>query len=127
MIDKKTIEEIRTGVDLKSYVESRGIALKQTGKGWMGLCPFHDEKTPSFTVSPTKQFYHCFGCGADGTALGFLMDHDHMDVVEPAGLGLGCDELALGGGVGEADGGRSAEVPGVRRGTPAAARDRAFA
>jgi DNA primase len=48
----------------------------------MGLCPFHNEKSPSFTVSPTKQFYHCFGCGAHGTAIGFLIEYSGMGFVD---------------------------------------------
>ncbi len=56
------------------------VQLKKGGANFMGLCPFHNEKSPSFTVSPTKQFYHCFGCGAHGTAIGFLMEHTGLDV-----------------------------------------------
>jgi DNA primase len=48
----------------------------------MGLCPFHNEKSPSFTVSPTKQFYHCFGCGAHGTAIGFMIEYSGMGFVD---------------------------------------------
>lgn len=55
------------------------IQLKKTGKNYSALCPFHKEKTPSFSVSPDKQFYYCFGCGAGGNALGFVMDHDQLD------------------------------------------------
>ncbi len=58
------------------------MALKKAGREYKGLCPFHGEKTPSFTVSPGKGFYHCFGCGAHGTAVGFLMEHDHLSFVE---------------------------------------------
>ena len=58
------------------------VPLKKAGREFKACCPFHGEKTPSFTVSPAKQFYHCFGCGAHGTALGFLMEHDHLDFVE---------------------------------------------
>src|SRR5690606_14701624 len=54
----------------------------KSGRDFAACCPFHDEKTPSFTVSPEKQFYHCFGCGAHGTAIGFLMEYEHLDFVE---------------------------------------------
>ena len=53
----------------------RYVPLKKAGANYQACCPFHSEKTPSFTVSPTKQFYHCFGCGAHGTAIGFLMEY----------------------------------------------------
>jgi DNA primase len=56
-------------------VIDRSVPLKKAGANYQACCPFHSEKTPSFTVSPTKQFYHCFGCGAHGTAIGFLMEH----------------------------------------------------
>jgi DNA primase len=56
--------------------------LKKKGREYMACCPFHSEKTPSFTVSPQKQFYHCFGCGAHGNAIGFLMDYDHLEFVD---------------------------------------------
>ena len=58
------------------------VPLKKAGREYKACCPFHSEKTPSFTVSPDKQFYHCFGCQAHGTALGFLMEYQHMDFVE---------------------------------------------
>jgi DNA primase len=58
------------------------VQLKKAGREFKACCPFHDEKTPSFTVSPSKGFYHCFGCGAHGTAIGFLMEFDHMSFVE---------------------------------------------
>ncbi|QCS49912.1 DNA primase [Picosynechococcus sp. PCC 11901] len=72
-IHPDTIEEIRAKVDIAEVV-SDYVVLKKRGKDLLGLCPFHDEKTPSFTVSPTKQFYHCFGCGAGGNAIKFLME-----------------------------------------------------
>ncbi len=68
-------------VDIVEVIDGR-LPLKKAGKDLQACCPFHTEKTPSFTVSPTKQFYHCFGCGAHGTALGFLMEFEHMDFVE---------------------------------------------
>jgi len=58
------------------------VPLRKAGREYKACCPFHDEKTPSFNVVPDKQFYHCFGCGAHGTALGFLMDYDHLSFVE---------------------------------------------
>ncbi|MBT8084700.1 MAG: DNA primase [Woeseia sp.] len=63
-------------------VMGRHIQLKKAGREFKACCPFHDEKTPSFTVSPQKGFYHCFGCGAHGTALGFLMEYEHLSFVE---------------------------------------------
>ena len=63
-------------------VVGRRTQLKKAGREYKACCPFHDEKTPSFTVSPGKGFYHCFGCGAHGTAIGFLMEFDHMSFVE---------------------------------------------
>ena len=70
-------------VDRSDIVEviGRRVSLKKAGKEFKACCPFHDEKTPSFTVVPSRGFYHCFGCGAHGTAIGFLMDFEHMDFV----------------------------------------------
>jgi DNA primase len=80
-IPQHFIDELITRADLVEIVGSR-IPLKKAGKEYKACCPFHGEKTPSFTVVPDKQFYHCFGCGAHGTALGFLMEHDHLSFVE---------------------------------------------
>ncbi len=78
-IPEDFIESLLERVDIVDVVNSR-VALKPVGRGeHKGLCPFHDEKTPSFTVSSSKQFYHCFGCGAHGTAIGFLMAHDGLE------------------------------------------------
>lgn len=63
-------------------IVGRYVQLKKGGANFMGLCPFHNEKSPSFTVSPTKQFYHCFGCGAHGTAIGFLIEYSGLGFVE---------------------------------------------
>jgi len=80
-IPQHFIDDLVARADIVEIIGAR-VPLKKAGREFKGLCPFHGEKTPSFTVSPGKQFYHCFGCGAHGTALGFLMDYDHMDFVE---------------------------------------------
>ncbi|MFC5607978.1 DNA primase [Variovorax soli] len=75
------IQELIARADIVEIV-GRYVPLKKGGANFMGLCPFHGEKSPSFSVSPTKQFYHCFGCGAHGNAIGFLMEHAGMGFVE---------------------------------------------
>ncbi len=77
MIPRDFIDTLLTRVDIVDVIDRR-VPLKKAGQNYQACCPFHNEKTPSFTVSPTKQFYHCFGCGAHGTALGFLMEYEHM-------------------------------------------------
>ncbi|WP_368642883.1 DNA primase [Castellaniella ginsengisoli] len=74
MIPESFIQELLARVDIVDVV-GRYVKLRKGGANLLGLCPFHNEKTPSFTVSPSKQFYHCFGCGAHGTALRFLSEH----------------------------------------------------
>lgn len=74
MIPESFIQDLLARVDIVDVV-GRYVQLRKGGANLLGLCPFHNEKTPSFTVSPTKQFYHCFGCGAHGTAIRFLMEH----------------------------------------------------
>jgi DNA primase len=81
LIPKHFIEDLITRVDLVELIGSR-VPLKKHGKEYKGCCPFHGEKTPSFTVVPDKNFYHCFGCGEHGNALGFLMKHDNMGFVD---------------------------------------------
>lgn len=78
LIPQSFIDDLLNRTDIVEVVGSR-ISLKKTGKNYSARCPFHNEKTPSFSVSPDKQFYYCFGCGAGGNALGFVMDHDHLD------------------------------------------------
>ncbi len=81
MIPQSFIQDLLTRVDVVDIV-GRYVQMKKGGANFMGLCPFHNEKSPSFTVSPTKQFYHCFGCGAHGTAIGFLIEYSGMGFVE---------------------------------------------
>lgn len=78
LIPQGFIDDLLNRTDIVEVVGAR-VQLKKTGKNYSACCPFHQEKTPSFTVSPDKQFYYCFGCGAGGNALGFLMDHDHLE------------------------------------------------
>lgn len=77
-IPQEFIDEVLARSDLVALVERR-IPLRKAGRDFTARCPFHDEKTPSFTVSPEKQFYHCFGCGAHGNAIGFLMAFDRLE------------------------------------------------
>jgi DNA primase len=80
-IPKSFIDELVARADVVEVVGAR-VTLKRAGSNYKGLCPFHGEKTPSFTVSPSKGFYHCFGCSAHGTAIGFLMAYDNLEFPE---------------------------------------------
>jgi DNA primase len=80
-IPQHFIDELVARTDIIEVIGSR-VQLKKAGREYKACCPFHDEKTPSFWVSVDKQFYHCFGCGAHGTVLGFLMEYDHLGFIE---------------------------------------------
>ena len=96
-IPPELIDELLSRTDIVDLIGTR-IQLRKAGKDYQARCPFHEEKTPSFTVSPDKQFYHCFGCGAHGTAIGFLMEYDRLAFREAV------DELARRAGL---------EIPGA--------------
>jgi len=81
MIPQETIEQIRQATDIVQIV-GEYVRLKKRGRDMWAPCPFHSEKTPSFKVSPDKQFYHCFGCGKGGNVITFLMEHEKMSFVE---------------------------------------------
>jgi DNA primase len=106
LIPQSFIDDLLNRTDIVDVVSSR-ISLKKAGKNHSACCPFHKEKTPSFSVSPDKQFYYCFGCGAGGNALGFIMDHDHLDFIQAV------EELAKRAGM---------EVPREESGRPQAPR-----
>jgi len=80
-IPQQFIDDLINKVDIVDVVDSR-VALKKRGKEYIACCPFHGEKTPSFTVSQNKQFYHCFGCGAHGTALSFVMEYERLEFID---------------------------------------------
>ena len=93
-IPQPFIDEIVARSDIVEIIGAR-VALKKSGREYKACCPFHGEKTPSFWVSPDKQFYHCFGCGAHGTVVGFLMQYEKLgfldavaDLAQRAGLEL---------------------------------------
>src|ERR1035438_10043677 len=93
-IPQSFIDELIARADVVEIIGSR-VALKKAGREFKACCPFHDEKTPSFWVSPSKQFYHCFGCGAHGSALGFLMQYSGLgfiDAVEELAHSIGIQE-----------------------------------
>nr|WP_312988695.1 DNA primase [Comamonas koreensis] len=99
-IPQSFIQELLSRVDVVDVV-GRYVQLKKGGANLMGLCPFHGEKSPSFSVSPSKQFYHCFGCGKNGNAIGFLMDHTGMgfreavtDLAQSVGLPVPEDDVS---------------------------------
>ena len=81
MIPESFIQELINRVDIYDVI-NKSVPLKRAGANYSACCPFHNEKSPSFTVSPTKQFYHCFGCGAHGTSIGFLMEYQGLSFVE---------------------------------------------
>jgi DNA primase len=80
-IPQTFLDDLLGRTDIVALIGSR-IQLKKAGRDWQACCPFHNEKTPSFTISPTKQFYHCFGCGAHGNALRFLMEYDRLEFLD---------------------------------------------
>ena len=80
-IPQTFIDELIARADIAEIIGAR-VPLKKSGREYKACCPFHGEKTPSFWVSPEKQFYHCFGCGAHGTVLGFLMNYDRLSFPE---------------------------------------------
>ena len=81
MISQDTIQQVQTRIDIVDIIGSF-VKLKRRGANYLGLCPFHNERTPSFTVSPSKEIYKCFGCGRSGNAIGFLMEHEKYSFVE---------------------------------------------
>jgi DNA primase len=81
MIPRAFIQDLLNRVDVGEVID-RYVPLKRAGANYKACCPFHHEKTPSFTVSPSKQFYHCFGCGAHGSAIGFLMEYRGLGFVD---------------------------------------------
>ncbi len=81
MISQATIQQILTRIDIIDIVGSF-VRLKKRGTNYLGLCPFHNEKSPSFTVSAAKEIYKCFGCGKSGNAIGFIMEHEKYSYVE---------------------------------------------
>jgi DNA primase len=108
-IPQAFIDEIVARSDIVEVVGAR-VPLKKSGREFKACCPFHNEKSPSFWVSPDKQFYHCFGCGAHGTVIGFLMQHEKMeffdavaDLAQRAGLEMPREALKAGGDTGSAD------------------------
>ena len=92
-IPQSFIDDLLNRVDIVEVIDAR-VSLKKAGREYQACCPFHNEKTPSFTVSPGKQFYHCFGCGAHGSAVGFLMDYEHLefpDAIEELARSVGIE------------------------------------
>ncbi len=79
-IPQNFLDDLLTRTELVELIQSR-VPLKKSGRNYMACCPFHHEKTPSFSVSPGKQLYHCFGCGVSGNAIGFLMEYDRLDFI----------------------------------------------
>ncbi|SUG72206.1 DNA primase [Salmonella enterica subsp. enterica] len=80
-IPRVFINDLLARTDIVDLIDVR-VKLKKQGKNYHACCPFHNEKTPSFTVNGEKQFYHCFGCGAHGNAIDFLMNYDKLEFVE---------------------------------------------
>src|SRR6185437_15042303 len=81
LISSATKEQIRAASDIVDVIGAY-IPLKRAGANFVGLCPFHKEKTPSFNVSPQKQHFHCFGCGKGGDVFGFVMEYESIDFME---------------------------------------------
>src|SRR5438046_7772303 len=81
MISPQTIEQITNRIDIIDVI-NEFVKLKKRGANYLGLCPFHNEKTPSFTVSPSKEIYKCFGCGKSGNTITFLMEHEKYSYIE---------------------------------------------
>jgi DNA primase len=108
-IPQQFIDDLLDRVDIVDVIDRR-VKLKKTGKNYSARCPFHDEKTPSFSVNPEKQFYYCFGCGAGGNALGFVMDYENIDF--PQAVENLASSVGPGGPAGTGRGGLRGRRPG---------------
>ncbi|MEX0827442.1 MAG: CHC2 zinc finger domain-containing protein, partial [Haliea sp.] len=100
LIPQYFIDDLLTRIDIVDVIDGY-VPLKRAGRNHMACCPFHNEKTPSFTVSQEKQFFHCFGCGANGSAIGFLMEHAGMtfpEAIEDLASRAGVEVVYEGGG-----------------------------
>jgi len=106
LIPDSFIEELLARSDIVELIERR-VPLKRSGSEFQACCPFHDEKTPSFTVSPKKQFYHCFGCGAHGSVIGFLMQYEGLEFLDAV------DELARAAGLEVPRSGKEQQRPDI--------------
>ena len=96
MIEKETIESIKSGVDLVDLVKAKGIHLKRNGKSYFGLCPFHSDKNPSLSITPSTNLWQCFGCGAGGDVIRFIELFDQVDFKEAvARLSVTGDQLSV--------------------------------
>ncbi|MBA3581193.1 MAG: DNA primase [Gammaproteobacteria bacterium] len=98
-IPQSFLDDLLNRIDIVDVIDAR-VTLKKTGSNYSACCPFHHEKSPSFTVSPTKQFYHCFGCGAHGTAIRFIMEYERIEfpeAVEQLAASIGLDVPREGG------------------------------
>jgi len=84
-IPREFIQELLSKLDIVELIRAR-LPLRKAGQNYLALCPFHQEKTPSFSINPRQQFYHCFGCGVHGNAIGFIMEHDRLSFVEAVEL-----------------------------------------
>ena len=80
-IPQTFIDDLLERTDIVELI-GHSIKIKKTGRNYQALCPFHNEKSPSFSINPDKQFYYCFGCGAGGNAVSFLMDYDRLDFIQ---------------------------------------------
>ncbi len=113
MIEKERVEAIKQGVDFKAVAEARGIKLKRNGKGYVGLCPFHEDKNPSFSITPGKNLWQCFGCGKGGDPIEFVMLFDRVEFKEAVRiLGNGLPAEATGPGSKAAVKGKKTESTG---------------
>ena len=115
MIPNDFIQTLLARVDIVEVID-RSVPLKKAGANYAACCPFHSEKTPSFTVSPAKQFYHCFGCGAHGTAIGFLMEFggkSFPDAIEELARDVGLEVPRTAAAADEAKRGQAQDLAGV--------------
>lgn len=106
MIPQDYIDELRARIDIVALIDSR-VKLKKMGKNYMACCPFHDEKSPSFSVNEQGQFFYCFGCGATGNGIGFLMRYERIE------FGEAVRKLAMMNGMSEPDRATRQEITGA--------------
>jgi DNA primase len=84
--DRRQIDDLKARVDFAALLAERGIVLKRKGRHLFALCPFHEERTPSFVVTPHRGLYHCFGCGLGGDVIGFLIRYDRVSFIQAVRL-----------------------------------------